>query len=107
MIILAFSAASVGLIHSLSPGHWLPVVLMAKARKWSVKTAIFGALVAASGHILLSVLLAILSIFIEIHFLSDYEGVIEKYAGLALVLFGLLYAGRAFFSQIRCHNHSH
>lgn len=107
MMILAFSAASVGLFHSLSPGHWLPVVLMAKSRKWNLKMAILGALVAASGHIILSVLLAILSIFIEAHFLSQYENEIERYAGLALVAFGVIYAGLAYFTHYRCHHHSH
>ncbi len=107
MMILALSAASVGLFHSLSPGHWLPVVLMAKSRKWSLKTSIFGALVAASGHILLSILLAVASIFIEFRFLSDYENEIERYAGLALVALGIFYAGIALFTHHRCHGHSH
>ncbi len=106
MLILALTAASVGLIHSLSPGHWLPVVLMAKTRKWDLKTAVFGALVAASGHLFLSILLAIVSILIEGRFLSEYEIEIEKYAGLVLLVVGLIYAGVAGLTHYRCHGHS-
>src|SRR3954454_23077988 len=97
MLILSFSAAFVGLVHSLAPGHWLPVVLMAKSRRWPMRTAVLGASVVAAGHILLSILLGLLSIFVELQFLSRYEEEIERYAGLGLVLFGLIYAGYAYF----------
>lgn len=107
MIILAVSAAFVGIVHSLSPGHWLPVVLMAKTRKWSIQTAITGALVTASGHIFLSTLLGLASVFIGVHFLSQYENQIERYSGLLLALFGLTYGGYAYFRHSKCHGHTH
>src|SRR5690242_12645224 len=105
MIILAFSAAFVGFVHSLAPGHWLPVVLMAKTRRWSRKTAILGAMVTASGHIFLSILLGAVSIWVGVHLFAQYESEIERYAGLALGVFGLLYAGMAFFRHSHCHGH--
>ncbi len=107
MIILSISAAFVGLVHTLAPGHWLPVVLMAKTRKWSVRTAMMGAVVTASGHIFLSLLLGLLSIWIGVHFLSQYENEIERYAGLGLAIFGMIYAGVAFFIHSDCHGHTH
>jgi cytochrome c biogenesis protein CcdA len=107
MMILAFSAAFVGLVHSLAPGHWLPVVLMAKARKWPIRTAVIGALMTASGHILLSLALGVASIWIGAQLLSSYEPEIERYAGLALSLFGLVYAGFSFFRHSHCHGHTH
>ena len=62
MLILMSSAALVGFVHSLAPGHWLPVVLLAKARRWKPSVAAAAALVTASGHILLSILLAAIAI---------------------------------------------
>jgi cytochrome c biogenesis protein CcdA len=106
-MILALSAAFVGLVHSLAPGHWLPVVLMAKARRWPLKTALLGALIAASGHIFLSIILGVVSIWIGAHFFSQYESEIERYAGLALAVFGLAYAAFAFFRHSSCHGHTH
>src|SRR3954468_17498744 len=97
MIILAFSAAFVGLVHSLAPGHWLPVVLMAKTRRWPMKTAMVGAVTAASGHILLSIALGAVPIWIGAHYFSTYEEEIEQYAGLALGAFGLIYAAISYF----------
>jgi nickel/cobalt exporter len=107
MSIIAFSAAFVGIVHSLSPSHWLPVVLMAKARRWPLRKAMLGAAVTASGHIFLSLALGVLSIFIGAHFLAQYETEIERYAGLGLSAFGLIYAGMAFFRHSACHGHTH
>ena len=107
MMILVFSAAFVGLVHSLAPGHWLPVVLMVKARKWDVRKAILAAIVAASGHILLSLLLGLLTIWIGVHFFSDYEAEIEKYSGLMLAAFGFIYAAYAYKRHAGCHGHTH
>ncbi len=107
MILLSISAAFVGFVHSLAPGHWLPVVLMAKMRKWPMKTAVAGAIVTASGHIFLSILLGLVSIWVGVHFLSQYEELIEKYAGLALGIFGLVYGGLSFLRHSHCHGHTH
>ena len=107
MTILMISAAFVGFVHSLAPSHWLPVVLMGKMRKWPLELMLLGALVTASGHIVLSILLGLFSIWVGSHFLSDYEEVIEQYMGLALGLFGLIYAGLAFFRHSGCHGHIH
>ncbi len=107
MILLIFSAASVGILHSLAPGHWLPVVLIAKSRKWPLKKALLAACVTALGHIVLSFFLALLSLWVETHFFLDYEESIERYAGLALGVFGLFFAGIAFFTQWSCHGHTH
>ncbi len=107
MLLLALSAGFVGLVHSLAPGHWLPVVLLAKGRKWSPKTAALGAVVAASGHIILSIILGGASIFVGAEFLSQYESVIERYSGLGLAVFGFLFAGFAYFRHSSCVGHTH
>jgi nickel/cobalt exporter len=109
MIWLTASAAfGVGFLHSiLSPAHWLPVVLMTKSKRWGPARAAVGALIAASGHILLSVILAAVGIRIGHEILSSYEEQIEHYAGLGLVVFGVVYAGLAYFKHIGCHGHSH
>jgi nickel/cobalt exporter len=107
MFVIAASAALVGLVHSLAPGHWLPVVLMAKSRRWPMKKAILGASTVAAGHILLSGIIGLASIFVELQFLARYEEEIERYAGLGLALFGLIYAGHAYFRHSGCHGHTH
>ncbi|MBU6376414.1 MAG: hypothetical protein KGQ59_10490, partial [Bdellovibrionales bacterium] len=77
MIFLMGSAAWVGFVHSLAPGHWLPVVLLAKARKWSPKKASAAALIAAFGHVMISLLVIGLAILVGSPILHEYEHVIE------------------------------
>ena len=107
MILLASSAAFVGLIHSLAPGHWLPVVLMAKSRKWSIVNALWGATVTASGHVFVSILLGGLALFVGAELFVSHEEWIERYAGLGVGLFGLIYALRSFQKHSHCHGHTH
>lgn len=107
MILLAVSAAAIGFFHSLMPGHWLPVVLLAKSRKWAAGTVLLGAITAALGHVIMSILLGGISIYIGSHFLASQEEVIERYSSLILVLFGLGFAALAYFRHSSCHGHTH
>ena len=107
MVIIALSAAFVGLVHSLAPGHWLPVVLMTKSRKWPMEIAAAGALVAAMGHILVSVSLGIAGILIgEAYFLEHFHA-LEDYSGWILIGFGICYAAYSWNRHSHCHGHTH
>ncbi|MGK5086022.1 hypothetical protein WDW86_00550 [Bdellovibrionota bacterium FG-2] len=107
MILLAASAGLVGLMHTLAPSHWLPVVLMVKARKWGVARAVLGALVAASGHLLTSMGLALVAIKIGFELMPGFEEEIEHYGGAGLIVFGISYAIFTYFRHSQCHGHSH
>lgn len=106
--LLAASAAFVGLVHSLAPGHWLPVVLMTKTQRWPRRTAALGAFTAAAGHIVVSCGLGLLAIPLHLHErLSASEEQIERYAGLGLAAFGVAFAIFAWIRHSRCHGHEH
>ena len=107
MLIFAFSAAFVGLVHSLAPGHWLPVVLVTKARKWNTRTALLGATVTAAGHVLISLLLGVAALEVGAHYFARHEERIESYAGLFVAVFGILYALNSYFRHSHCHGHEH
>jgi len=107
MMILAFLSAFVGLVHSLAPGHWLPVVLMAKTKRWSMQQAALNAAVAASGHIIISLSLGLLASFIGHTFFAGYLHEIEENAGWILVVFGVIYAVYSRFQHRHCNDHSH
>ena len=107
MILLALSAAFVGLVHSLAPGHWLPVILVTKTQRWSVQKGLLGALVTASGHIFLSIALAMVAIAIGAQLFTAHEQEIERYSGLLLLAFGIVYALFAFNRHSHCVGHTH
>ncbi|MBF0443408.1 MAG: hypothetical protein HQK54_15990, partial [Oligoflexales bacterium] len=106
-ILLAVTAFFVGLVHSFSPGHWLPVVLLSKARKWTFPEAMLGALAAASGHIFVSLVISIIAIAAGAHFISNYEETIEGYGALMMAVFGIAFAGVAYVRHRRCAGHTH
>ena len=63
--ILIGTAASIGFTHTiLGPDHYLPFIVLAKARQWtSIKTAII-TLLCGIGHILSSIALGFIGIAI-------------------------------------------
>lgn len=107
MLLVVASAAFVGFVHSLAPAHWIPVVLVSKARGWTPGRAALGALVAASGHIAFSVLLGVAGVEVAAHVLEDYEVTVERYAALAAAGFGLLYGLWALKRHHGCSGHGH
>ncbi len=107
ILLAAATAAGIGFIHSLSPGHWLPVVLVVKARKWKVPQALLGAFVAASGHILLSVGLAWIALKIGLQALVDDPELLESRAFLLMILFGAAYAIYSWRTHSHCEEHAH
>jgi nickel/cobalt exporter len=91
----------------MAPGHWLPVVLLAKSRGWRLQTAALASLVTASGHVVLSLVLAGIAMAIGAKALHEYEHRIEAFAGLGLAVFGLFFAISSYLRHARCHGHTH
>lgn len=93
--ILVLGAASIGFFHTLlGPDHYLPFILIGKARNWKMGKIIFWTLVCGLGHILSSVLLGAIGIGLELQLgnLEWFESVRGDLAAWALIAFGLLYA---------------
>ncbi len=105
MLILLLTAALIGFIHSLA--HGLPVVLIARTQKWSLRQAVLGAWVTASGHILMSLMVALGSHWLGGRFIKQYQVPLEQGTGLLLGIFGLVYAFLAFRQKRLCHHDSH
>ena len=107
MTLLIGSAALVGFLHSLAPGHWLPVVLVAKTRRWKLRLALLGALCAAAGHAFVSTLVGMGSVALSGSLLPGGEETIERYAAIMLTVFGAAYAVLGCFRHSGCHGHEH
>ena len=108
--ILLVTAASVGFIHTVTgPDHYLPFVVIAKARKWTmVKTSLI-TLACGIGHVGSSVVLGGLGIALGV-VLSKIEG-IESFRGnlaaWAFVLLGLGYMIWGIYRALRNKPHRH
>lgn len=106
-LLLVASAFFVGAFHSLSPAHWAPVALVARARGWGKEQALMGAFVAGLGHIFTSLFLVLVGIRIGVQYLQTHSKEIETYSGLVLALFGIVFSAYAFFRHRKCKGHTH
>jgi len=92
--LLLVTAASVGFIHTVAgPDHYLPFVVMSKARNWSLAKTSLITFLCGIGHVGSSILLGGLGIALGV-MLSKIEGIEDHRSNLAawaFVLFGLGY----------------
>jgi len=110
--ILLVTAASVGFIHTVTgPDHYLPFVVISKARKWKMAKTSLITLLCGIGHVGSSILLGGLGIALGV-VLSKIEG-IESFRGnlaaWAFVICGLAYMiwGIVRALQNKPHRHVH
>ncbi|MBW1816500.1 MAG: hypothetical protein JRF65_09045 [Deltaproteobacteria bacterium] len=92
--ILLITAASVGFFHTLlGPDHYLPFIVMSKARKWSVGKTIWLTILCGIGHVGSSVVIGSIGIGVGIGVskLEVFEGVRGSLAAWMFVVFGLSY----------------
>ncbi|MEQ8263771.1 hypothetical protein [Pseudohaliea sp.] len=110
IIALMAAAASIALVHTLlGPDHYLPFVALARGRGWSLRRALAVTLFCGSGHIVGSVLLGFLGLYLGIRLgtLEWIEGLRGDLAGWALVAFGLVYFSWGLRRAQRSREHSH
>jgi nickel/cobalt transporter (NicO) family protein len=105
-------AASVGFVHTLfGPDHYVPFIVMAKARGWSwIKTSLI-TIGCGIGHVGSSIAIGALGIAfgIGVNRLEDMEAVRGNWAAWSMLLFGLGYFGWGIWKGYRNkpHNHIH
>lgn len=93
-IILYTTAALLGVTHTLlGPDHYIPFIALGKARRWSLKRTMTVTTLSGLGHVLSSILIGLLIVFMGKEFLN-FEA-IEKLraplAGWLLFGFGVAY----------------
>ena len=114
LIALYITAATIGFMHTVfGPDHYLPFIVMAKARKWSMlKTAVITFL-CGIGHIMSSVVLGFIGIIfgIEVMKLQVLESFRGNIAGWLLIIFGFTYMvwglHKAWKNKPHTHSHFH
>lgn len=114
LTILAATAVSLGLIHTIiGPDHYLPFIVLAKARRWSAAKTAWITFLCGLGHIASSVLLGFLgvSLGLAVASLEDFEsarGSIAAWGMIAFILVYLIWGVRlAIRNKPHRHNHVH
>ncbi|MFH1690214.1 MAG: sulfite exporter TauE/SafE family protein [Candidatus Eisenbacteria bacterium] len=110
LLVLLGTAATIGFVHTvLGPDHYLPFVVLSKARGWtSRKTALVTALCGV-GHVLSSVVLGLIGIVIgtALFRLEAIEAVRGDIAAWLLMAFGFAYFVWGVHRAVRSRSHEH
>jgi putative Mn2+ efflux pump MntP len=106
---LVVAAASLGSVHTLAPDHWMPFAALARAEGWTARRTAAITAVCGLGHVTVSVLLGLVSLFLGLELVQTFGRRLESVAGVVLIAFGVAYGlwGLHRSVQRRWHDHGH
>src|SRR5215203_4740947 len=91
MLTVIAGTVLLAIVHALIPNHWLPLVAVAKAEKWSRNEVTMITFFAALAHVLGTVALGIVLGTIGKELEEEYGRIITVSTSVLLIVFGLVY----------------
>jgi sulfite exporter TauE/SafE len=110
MHVLVISAATLGVIHTLlGPDHYLPFIVLSKARNWTRTRTLWITFISGVGHVSGSVILGLIGIAmgISLHRLEAVEASRGALVGWMIIAFGILYTAYGVYKYINRGAHFH
>lgn len=110
VIVLCITAAYLGVFHTLvGPDHYLPFIVMSRARNWSYYKTIWITFLCGLGHVGSSVILGMIGVGvgIAINDLGHIEDVRGGLAAWLMIAFGFAYMVWGIFRSRRDRPHQH
>jgi nickel/cobalt transporter (NicO) family protein len=110
--ILSVTAISIGFIHTvLGPDHYLPFIVLSKAKNWTLKKTMLITFLCGVGHVLSSVVLGLIGIIVGVSVtkLVAIESFRGNIAAWLFIAFGLVYMIISIrnLTKNKKHSHSH
>jgi ABC-type nickel/cobalt efflux system permease component RcnA len=107
--ILILTVAVVGVLHTIVPDHWVPIMLIARERKWTRVQTARAALTAGIGHVITTLILGVIVWIAGVAVATRFGHVIDVLSSIALIAFGLWIAISSWREMYlhRGHSHSH
>jgi len=90
--LLVATVLIVGVLHTVVPDHWVPIVLIARQRGWSKIETARAALQAGTGHVVTTLILALVVWVAGVAVAAQFGHLIDSISSIALVGFGLWFA---------------
>ncbi len=109
-LLLIVTVATVGVLHTIVPDHWAPIVVVARQQGWSIAHTSRSAALAGLGHVTTTLLLGALLWIVGASLASRYAHYVSLASAIALISFGLwiAYSGWKETRQERTdHDHGH
>ncbi|MCX6566678.1 MAG: hypothetical protein NTW38_09735 [Candidatus Aminicenantes bacterium] len=110
LIALVSTAATLGFLHTVAgPDHYLPFIVMSKARNWSTGKTLAVTALCGLGHVGSSILIGAIGIAfgLGVAKLEIFEGVRGDVAAWLFILFGLAYFLWGLSRGLRNRGHHH
>jgi putative Mn2+ efflux pump MntP len=104
MFQLFLGSLLLSLVHATIPNHWIPVVAIGKAEKWSQRETIIVAGISGFAHTLSTVLIGITIGLIGHSLNENYTIISEKIAPALLIVLGITYL---IIDRLAHHRHHH
>jgi putative Mn2+ efflux pump MntP len=100
---LFIGSLMLSLIHAAIPNHWVPLVAIGKAEKWTLKESLSATIITGFAHTLSTVIIGIIVGFIGFRLANSYAGLMNYFAPSVLVIIGLMY----FVLDLKAVKHHH
>jgi nickel/cobalt exporter len=100
---LLAAAAGVGFGHAILPDHWVPLAVLGRTRRYSLRRVARLSGLAGIAHVLVSILLGAVIIAIGLQFRSTIQSAQDTIIGCVLILTGFGFA----ILELTGHGHSH
>ncbi len=108
--VLLWGAASIALLHTLiGVDHYLPFIVIGKARRWRTRKTLSFTALCGVGHVAGSVLLGLIGVALglAVQKLVFVESVRGSVAAWGLIAFGLVYAATSLLRNAKRQRHAH
>lgn len=108
--LLAFTAVSIGFLHTLlGPDHYLPFIVLSRAKRWSQRKTLIITFFCGIGHVSSSVILGLIGIVVgvELKKITAIESFRGNIAAWLFIAFGLVYMVISIRNLIKNRKHSH
>jgi ABC-type nickel/cobalt efflux system permease component RcnA len=109
-VVLLVAALSLGFVHTLlGPDHYVPFVVIGRARRWGLGRTSLLTFVCGLGHVLSSVLLGLIGVAAgaALHEVEGWESARGGWAAWGLLVFGAVYAAWGVYRAMGRKTHSH
>src|SRR5580700_10248577 len=106
-LLLIGAVASVGVLHTILPDHWVPITLIARQRGWSKAETALAAFQAGTGHVLSTLLIGLVVWFAGVAVAARFGHFVETASSIALIAFGGWIAIWAWRELRTTHGHGH
>src|SRR6478672_1186951 len=87
-LLLVGAVATVGVLHTMVPDHWVPITLIARQRGWSRAETAWVAFKAGIGHVLSTLAIALVIWVAGVAFATRFAQWVDTLASVALIGFG-------------------